>query len=92
VNIVDTIKSIHSSFPWPHHIEICQARYDELRRALPAAKIEKPFVVGLDIYVNDEIPADEVHLMKRVSGETKLAAIIKITADTGGINLSECRA
>ena len=79
---VEALKSIFNSFPWPHHVEICQARYDELRAGLPTKEKQPVGPIGLDIFISDEVPLDEVHLKRwsRADGRFQTYAVLKIEA------------
>lgn len=76
----DTLKSIFNSFPWPHHVELCQARYDELLVTCPTKEKQVVGPPGLDIFVNDEVPPDEVHLRRwsRADGRFQTYGVLKI--------------
>lgn len=79
---VEALKSVYNTFPWPSHVEICRARFDEVRAELPTT--QKPFgIIGLQLFVNEEVPADEIHLMKwsRTDGKYKVDRIVRIASD-----------
>ena len=94
---IDQLKVIYGTLPRPHHIAVCKARFEEAKRGMPAPeKTHVPTLLDLQIYVDDTIPNNEIHLVsyERVNGE-RFIRVNKIVIGEGplqGIDPSISRA
>jgi hypothetical protein len=82
MTFIDQLKAIYGTLPRPHHVAVCKARFEEAKRGMPAPRtgtareyLAQSDISGpsldLQIYVDDTIPPNEIHLVsyERVNGE-----------------------
>jgi len=75
MSLVEQLKRSYDELPWPHHLVISAARYEEARRELPAPETpHAPSLFDLHICVG-EIPEDEIHFVDRRGNVYKVEKI-----------------